>query len=63
MGRSAGAASEIIDHGRNGFLIDPGDLVTPRILIEKLYADGSLLHQISLAALAQFKQHPPGSGR
>ena len=58
MGSSAGAAREIIDHEKNGFLIDPGDLLTPRVLIGKLDADRQLLYQMSLAALARFKQHP-----
>jgi glycosyltransferase involved in cell wall biosynthesis len=55
---NAGATNEIIKHGANGFLIDPGDSSRLAEHIDKLVQDRELLLKMSLAALDHFYSHP-----
>ena len=55
---NAGATNEIIKHGANGFLIDPGDSSRLAEHIDNLVQDRELLLKMSLAALDHFYSHP-----
>jgi len=58
IGTTAGAASEIISDGENGFLISPNDA---EILAKRLFTlanDRELLTRLSLNALARYRQQP-----
>jgi glycosyltransferase involved in cell wall biosynthesis len=58
IGSTAGAASEIITHGKNGFCLPPD---TPAILAQHLYLlaeDRRLLLRLGLAAHKRFHAHP-----
>jgi glycosyltransferase involved in cell wall biosynthesis len=55
---TAGGAQEIINHGRDGFLVAPGDTAALARHLGDLVADRGLLLQISLAAQANFARHP-----
>ncbi|MBI5649710.1 MAG: glycosyltransferase family 4 protein [Chloroflexi bacterium] len=58
IGTTAGAASEIIANGVNGFLIAPNDAATLAEHIATLQRDRQLLAQIGLAARARFLEQP-----
>jgi len=63
---NAGGASEFIAHGREGFLVNPGDIVALAQHIQELLQDRQRLAQMSLAALERFRAHPTwaeGTGR
>ena len=63
---NAGGASEFIAHGREGFLVNPGDIVALAQHIQELLQDRARLAQMSLAALERFRAHPTwaeGAGR
>lgn len=55
---TAGAASEIIANGTNGFLIEPGDATTLAQHLRQLIGDRDRLLQLSLAARDRFLSHP-----
>jgi glycosyltransferase involved in cell wall biosynthesis len=54
----AGAAVEIITHGRDGFLIDPGDSQALAGYLRLLANDRQRLLAMSLAARDRFRSHP-----
>ena len=58
---TAGAAKEIITHGRNGFLVDPGDAAALARCISLLMEDRELLKRLSLAAHRSAAAHPTWS--
>lgn len=55
---TSGAAREIVTHGRDGFLVKPGDIQTISLLIDQLSRDRSKLNRMSLAALNRYWEHP-----
>lgn len=55
---TAGGAREIINHGRDGFLVTPGDTAALARRLRDLVEDRGLLLQMSLAAQANFAHHP-----
>ena len=58
IGTTAGAASEIIDDGETGFLIEPDDDIALSIRLQTLAADRDLLTRLSLNALARYRRQP-----
>ena len=55
---NAGAASEIITHGQDGFLVPPGDAITLARHVKILIDDRERLTRMSLAAHQRFLDHP-----
>lgn len=55
---AAGATGEIIDHGRNGFLVAPEDSVGLADLLIHLAQDRKELANLSLAAWQSYRLHP-----
>ena len=55
---TAGAASEIITHGQDGFLVPPDDLATLAQHIHELSQNRERLLQMSLAARQRYALHP-----
>ena len=55
---TAGAAREIITHGRDGFLVSPGDAVTLARHVQALGQDRGRLLQMGLAAYQRYVAHP-----
>ena len=55
---SAGGASEIVIHGRNGFLVAPGDVGALASSIGELIQNRERLLEMSLAARRTFLGHP-----
>lgn len=55
----AGAVPEVIDNGREGFLVPPGDIVGLAESIGRVIRDRTLLETMSLAARARYQGHPP----
>jgi glycosyltransferase involved in cell wall biosynthesis len=58
IGSTAGAAKETIRHGRNGFLVRPGEKSLLLDAIRLLFENRDLLTQLSLEAAATYRQHP-----
>lgn len=58
VGTTAGGASEIISHGKNGFLIKPGDTHTLSRLLIDLANDRQMLAEMSMAARRRYMKHP-----
>jgi glycosyltransferase involved in cell wall biosynthesis len=58
IGTRAGAASELITHGENGFLIRPGDSAALAVHLRKLHADRDLLLRMNQAARRRYEKHP-----
>ena len=58
IGTTAGAASEIITHGQDGFLIEPDDVESLANHISELAADRDLLLRLSLNAVNRYKSQP-----
>jgi glycosyltransferase involved in cell wall biosynthesis len=58
IGTTAGAAGEIIEHGKTGYLIEPNDSTALAALISQLAEDRNLLAQLSLKARARYTQQP-----
>jgi len=58
IGTTAGAASEIIEHEKTGYLIEPNDSASLATFISQLASDRSLLAKLSLNARARYTQQP-----
>ena len=58
IGTTAGAASEIISHGVDGFLIGPGNAEELAIRLKVLIEDRELLIRMSLAARERYLRQP-----
>ncbi len=58
IGTTAGAASEIIEHEKTGYLIEPNDSLTLAKHICKLAANRELLTELSLNARKRYIQEP-----
>jgi glycosyltransferase involved in cell wall biosynthesis len=58
IGTTAGAAPEIIEEGRTGYLIDPGDDRTLVLRLEALKKDRERLAHLSLNAWQRYRQQP-----
>ncbi len=56
-----GGASELIDHGVNGYLVEPGDVAGLRAIIQQLHDDRSQLSALGLAAQDRYAKHPTWS--
>jgi glycosyltransferase involved in cell wall biosynthesis len=58
IGTTAGAAGEVIEHGKTGYLIEPNDSTALAKHISRLATDRELLTQLSLNARARYTQQP-----
>ena len=58
IGTTLGAASEIIEHGRTGFLIQPGDAQGLADQLQLLNERRDLLLEMSLAARSRYQRQP-----
>jgi len=58
IGTTSGAAREIIDHGGNGFLIEPGDIHELAACLRTLMDNRAKLAEMGLAARQRFVAHP-----
>jgi glycosyltransferase involved in cell wall biosynthesis len=58
IGTTAGAAGEIIEHGKTGYLILPNDSATLAVDISELASNRDLLTQLSLNARRRYTQQP-----
>ena len=58
IGTTAGAAPEIIENGKTGFLIQPDDAQGLASHLAALADDRSLLERMSLNALKRYQQQP-----
>ncbi len=58
IGSIAGAAGETIDHGRNGFLVNPSNASALAVHLQELSHDRERLVQMSLEAYRDFGTHP-----
>ena len=58
IGTTAGAASELIEHGKTGYLIKPNDTAALAQHIAMLAADRDLLVELSLNARTRFTKQP-----
>lgn len=58
IGTRAGGAKEIIQHGKNGYLIPVGDVNQLARTLKRLHEDRRLLARLSLAARRSFRDFP-----
>ncbi len=58
IGSTEGGASEVIEDGRSGFLVRPGDTAALAAVIERLCANRELLRSCARGALRRFGQFP-----
>jgi len=58
IGTTEGAAGEIIEHGKTGYLIQPNDSATLAAHISELASNRDLLTQLSLNARRRYTQQP-----
>lgn len=58
IGTAAGGTREVISHGRDGFLISPGDTAALASYLKRLAEDRELLLRMGLAALDRYNAHP-----
>jgi len=58
IGSSAGGAAEVIENGRSGFLVGPGDRQALSRILRDLAADRSALKSLALDALRRYRQFP-----
>lgn len=58
IGTTAGAAGEIIEHGKTGFLIEPDDSKTLAEHLKTLMEDRAVLTRLSLNARARYLRQP-----
>ena len=56
IGSTQGGASEVIEDGRSGFLVRPGDAAALSAVLERLRTDRELLRSCASAALLRFRQ-------
>jgi glycosyltransferase involved in cell wall biosynthesis len=61
IGTTTGAAGEIIEHGKTGYLIEPNNSTTLATHISQLASDRNLLAEISLNARKRYIQQPSWS--
>lgn len=62
IGTTAGAAGEVIEHGRTGFLIDPDDSNSLAAHLKSLAEDRGLLTRLALNARQRYLRQPPWEG-
>ncbi|MGZ4870130.1 MAG: glycosyltransferase family 4 protein, partial [Halobacteriota archaeon] len=62
IGTTSGAAGEIITHGRDGFLISPGDTVALASYLTELAENRQRLLEMSLAARNRYQSLPTWKG-
>ena len=55
---NAGAAHEIVSHGENGFLVQPGDVGAIHLALRSLHEDREKLARMGVAALDRYLVHP-----
>jgi glycosyltransferase involved in cell wall biosynthesis len=58
IGSRAGAAGETISHGKDGFLLDPGDTAGLGQLLAAMHRDREQLRRMALAACATYADRP-----
>lgn len=58
IGTRAGAAGDLITHGKNGFLIPVNDADQLATYLKRLYKDRRLLAKMGLAARRRYLRHP-----
>ena len=58
MGSTAGATRELIDHGGNGLLFDPGDTEGVAAALSQLAAEPERLHAMGRSAYERAQSHP-----
>lgn len=58
IGTTAGGAQEIIQHGQNGFLIEPGDVKSLQALLAELAKNRLKLANLGVSARKRFEEHP-----
>ena len=58
MGSTAGATRELIDHGTNGLLFDPGDIPGVAAALSQLAADRERLHAMGRSAFESAQSQP-----
>jgi glycosyltransferase involved in cell wall biosynthesis len=63
IGTTAGGAAEIIDHGRNGFLVAPGDVSRLGDLLSDLGRDRARLARLAGAARRRSREFPGWAAR
>ncbi|MDJ1430908.1 glycosyltransferase family 4 protein [Halostagnicola sp. A-GB9-2] len=56
---TVGGADEFVDHGRNGYLVDPSRPSAITAIVEHLEADRNRLTALGVAALETAVKHPP----
>ena len=63
IGSTEGGASEVIEDGKSGFLVRPGDAAALAAVIQRLSADRGILRSCAHAALHRFRQFPGWEAR
>ena len=58
MAGNVGAAHEVVTHGKDGFLVTPGDVGSISGFINQLIQDRETLRRMSTAALDRYAVHP-----
>ena len=58
IGTTAGGAGEIINHGKNGYLVQPQDSANLAAHLETLAKDRTLLAEMGTAARSHYLKHP-----
>jgi glycosyltransferase involved in cell wall biosynthesis len=58
MAGNVGAAHEVVTHGKDGFLVTPGDIDSISGFINQLIQDRETLRKMSTAALDRYSVHP-----
>lgn len=63
IGSADGGAPGVIEDGRSGFLVRPGDAASLASIVNRLSADRGALRSCARAALERFRQFPGWDGR
>jgi glycosyltransferase involved in cell wall biosynthesis len=58
---AAGGAGHLVRHGKNGFLLQTGDVQGLTDILQSVYHDRDLLARLSLAAYRTYEDHPTWS--
>jgi glycosyltransferase involved in cell wall biosynthesis len=58
MGSTAGATLELITHGVNGLLLDPGDIAGVAAVLSQLAADRERLYAMGRSAFEKAQSQP-----